>query len=277
MCRRVGLLVGWLAAPLVDGPGTSLLGAADVPVVTAATVGLVVAVAVAVAVLATLVPAIRAARTSTVRLLLDAARAPRRKAWMISPARHFPVALLIGARLAARRPRRLLLNIFGVAATASGIVTVLIVHSTAIDNQEGFLLAPGNPVSARLNEVTMVLSVMLVVLASVNAVFVAWATVLDSRRSSALMRALGATRRQATTGLVAVQMVAGVHWSDSRHPGRHRDLCRREERGRHDIPPVLWLVAMVLTTMLVLGALTTIPARVGARRPLAETLQSEAS
>jgi len=273
----VGLLVGRLAAPLVDGPGTSLLGAANVPIVTAATVGLVVAVAVAVAVLATLVPAIRAARTSTVRLLLDAVRAPRRRAWMIAPSRHLPVALLIGARLAARRPRRVLLNIFGIAVTASGIVTVLIVHSAAIDNQEGFLIAPGNPVSARLNEVTMVLSVMLVVLASVNAVFIAWATVLDSRRSSALMRALGATRRQATTGLVVVQMVPALVGAILGIPGGIAIYAGAKSGDGTNIPPVLWLVAMVLGTMFVLGALTTIPARIGARRSIAEVLQSEAA
>ena len=164
----IGLVAGWLAAPLVDGPGAGLLGTAGVPPVTGTTIGLVVAVAVAVAFLATLVPAIRAARTSTVRLLDDAARAPRRRAWMIAPSRHLPVALLIGARLAARRPRRLLLNIFSVAITASGIVAVLVVHATTSHSQQGFF-APGDPVTARLNQVTMVLSVMLVVLAAVNA------------------------------------------------------------------------------------------------------------
>ena len=100
----IGLVAGWLAAPLVDGPGAGLLGTPGVPPVTGTTIGLVVAVAVAVAFLATLVPAIRAARTSTVRLLDDAARAPRRRAWMIAPSRHLPVSLLIGAalRLAGR-------------------------------------------------------------------------------------------------------------------------------------------------------------------------------
>jgi ABC-type lipoprotein release transport system permease subunit len=274
----VGLFIGRLAAPLVDGPGTSLLGAANVPIVTAVTVGVVVAVAVAVAVLATLVPAVRAARTSTVSLLLDAARAPRRRAWMIAPSRHLPVALLISARLAARRPRRLLLNIFGVAVTASGIVTVLIVHSAAIDTNNTNLIAPGNPIDARLNQVTLVLSVMLVILASINAVFIAWATVLDSRRSSALMRALGATRREATAGLVMVQMLPALIGAILGIPGGIAIYAgAKSGDDATSLPPVLWLVAMVLGTMLVLGALTTIPARIGGRRSLAETLQSEAA
>lgn len=143
----IGLVAGWLAAPLVDGPGAGFLGTAGVPTITAATIGLVVAVAVAVAFLASLVPAIRAARTSTVRLLDDAARAPRRRAWMVAPSRHLPVALLIGARLAARRPRRLLLNIFSVAITASGIVAVLVVHARISHSQQGSSLraTPSSP------------------------------------------------------------------------------------------------------------------------------------
>ena len=272
----IGLVAGWLAAPLVDGPGAGLLGTPGVPPVTATTIGLVVAVAVAVAFLATLVPAIRAARTSTVRLLDDAARAPRRRAWMIAPSRHLPVSLLIGARLAARRPRRLLLNVFSVAITTSGIVAVLVVHATANSNEQGFF-APGDPVTARLHQVTMVLSVMLVVLAAVNAVFIAWATVLDARHSSALTRALGATRRQATTGLVAVQMLPAFIGAILGIPGGIAIYVAAKSGGSTSIPPVSWLVAMVLGTMLVLGTLTTIPARVGARRSLAETLQSEAA
>ena len=40
-------------------------------------------------------------------------------------------------------------------------------------------------------------------------------------------------------------------------------------------PPLLWLLAVVPGTMLVVVALTTIPARLGARRPVAEVLQAD--
>ncbi|MGH3191014.1 MAG: hypothetical protein ACRDPY_35865 [Streptosporangiaceae bacterium] len=40
-------------------------------------------------------------------------------------------------------------------------------------------------------------------------------------------------------------------------------------------PPALWLVAVVAGTLLTMAALTTIPARIGARRPAAEILQAE--
>jgi ABC-type glutathione transport system ATPase component len=41
------------------------------------------------------------------------------------------------------------------------------------------------------------------------------------------------------------------------------------------IPPLSWLIAAVLGTLLVVAGLTAIPARIGARRPVAEILQSE--
>ena len=41
--------------------------------------------------------------------------------------------------------------------------------------------------------------------------------------------------------------------------------------------PVLWLVAAVLGTVLVVAVLTSIPARIGLRRPVAEMLQTEAT
>jgi putative ABC transport system permease protein len=40
-------------------------------------------------------------------------------------------------------------------------------------------------------------------------------------------------------------------------------------------PPVWQLLAVVPVTVLVVAVLTTIPARLGARRPVAEILQSE--
>ena len=41
------------------------------------------------------------------------------------------------------------------------------------------------------------------------------------------------------------------------------------------IPPLWWLLAVVAGTVLVVAMLTTIPARLGARRPVAQILQVE--
>jgi putative ABC transport system permease protein len=71
-----GLAAGRLAAPLVANPGAGLVGTPGAPSITLPDAGLVVAVALAVGLAATLVPAIRAARTSTVSALANAAGPP---------------------------------------------------------------------------------------------------------------------------------------------------------------------------------------------------------
>ncbi|MGH3120208.1 MAG: FtsX-like permease family protein, partial [Streptosporangiaceae bacterium] len=64
-----GLAAGWLAAPLITSPGAGLVGSPGAPSLTLPSAALVVAVALAVALAATFVPAVRAARTSTVSAL----------------------------------------------------------------------------------------------------------------------------------------------------------------------------------------------------------------
>ena len=88
-------------------------------------------VALFVALAATLPPAIRGARTSTVDALAGTrARPPRRRAGLIALSARLPVPLLLGLRLVARRPRRALLSTASVAVTATGIVAVLAFHTT---------------------------------------------------------------------------------------------------------------------------------------------------
>ena len=55
-----------------------------------------------------------------------------------------------------------------------------------------------------------VITIMLVVLAALNAIFTTWATVIDARRASALMRALGARVTQVGSGLVVAQVLAAL-------------------------------------------------------------------
>ena len=106
----VGLLIGWLAAPLIDSPGAGLLGAPSGASLDSTSIALVLVLAFGVATVATLIPAIRASRQSTVTALNDSPRSPRRREAVIRFSRHLPAPLLLGALLAARRPRRLLLT-----------------------------------------------------------------------------------------------------------------------------------------------------------------------
>jgi ABC-type lipoprotein release transport system permease subunit len=260
-----GLFAGWLTAPLIDGAGAGLLGAPIAPSLSAARIALVVAVALAVAIVATFVPAIRAARGSTVAALEDSARPPRRRPAMIGLSARLPAPLLIGARLAIRRPRRLLLSAFSVAVTASGLVAVLVLHATAAS----WSFAPG------LHQAATIVSVMLVVLAAVNAVFIAWATALDARHPAALARALGATPAQITSGLSVAQLLPALLGALLGIPGGIGIYGATKDGGPTTIPPALWLVAMVAGTLLVITVLTAIPARIAARRPVTEVLQAE--
>jgi putative ABC transport system permease protein len=233
--------------------------------------------ALAVALAATLVPALRAARTSTVSALADAARPPRRRALLIRTSRRLPVPLLLGLRLVARRPRRALLSAASVAVTVTGIVAVLAFHATADERKFGGSSGLANPVAIRDEQMLLVLTVMLVTLAVLNAVVTAWATVLDARRSSALARALGASPRQVTAGLAAAQVLPALPGALLGVPMGIGLFTAANNGGVVTVPPVAWLAGAVLASLLAVAGLTAIPARIGARRPAGEILQSEAA
>ena len=228
------------------------------------------AVALGVAVAATFVPALRAARTSTVLALADSARAPRRTAWLIAISARLPVPLLLGLRIAARRPRRVVLATASIAITVSGIVAVLAAHADLLDGAT----APDPSGADRFNQVLLVITITLVALAAVNAIFITWATALDARHSSALSRALGATPQQVIAGLSAAQVLPALAGAILGIPGGI-GLITAVDPDASTLPPLWQLLSVVPGTVLVVATLTAIPARIGARRPAAEVLRSE--
>ena len=125
----VGIAAGYFVAPLVANPGAGLVGNVGPAPVSLADVGIVVALAVALSMLAAWIPSIRAARTSTTSALADSARVPTRRPLFVAAAAHLPVPLLLGLRLAARRPRRMLLTLVSVAITTTTIVAVLSIRA----------------------------------------------------------------------------------------------------------------------------------------------------
>ena len=183
----VGLTLGWLAAPLLSEPSVGLLGA-GAPSLSLSTIGMVTGVALVVAVIATFVPAVRAARSSTVVALANTAHAPRRTNWLIAISSRLPTPLLLALRTLGRRPRRVLISILGIAVTVSGVVAAVAGYGQ-LDEQ---LAAGGSRAESveRLWPVLMVIMAMLVALAAVNAVFITWATVLDTPFTPQPWRAL---------------------------------------------------------------------------------------
>jgi putative ABC transport system permease protein len=267
LAAAAGVLVGWLTAPLLTEASAGLLGSAGARSITLSTVAIVTAVALTVAIAATLVPAIRASRTSTVRALADAARAPRRTGWLIVVSRRLPVPLLLGLRIAARRPRRVVLSIASITITVSGLVAALAAHADLADGSGGVR-------ADRLNQVLMAITITLIALAAVNAIFVTWSTALDARRSSALARALGATAQQVSAGLSVPQVLPALVGAVIGIPAGLA-LIAAVDPDSTTMPPLWQLLAVVPGTVLLVAGLTAIPARIGARRPVAEILRAE--
>ncbi len=273
VAAAIGLLAGWLTAPLLASPGAGLVGAAGAPPVGLSTVGLVIAVALGVAIVATFVPAVRAARMSTVAALADVVPPPRRRGWLIALSARLPVPLLLGLRLMARRPRRAVLSVVSIAVAATGIVAVEVVHAS-LDHGLGASVLD-NPQNNRLGQVMLILSVALVLLAAVNAILIMWATVLDARHAAALARALGATPQQVTAGLSAAQVLPATLGALLAIPSGWGLVEAVRNGNRLVAPPTWWLIATVLGTVAAVAVITAVPAWLGASHPAAEVLGSE--
>jgi putative ABC transport system permease protein len=272
-----GLAAGALLAPALASPGDGLLGTGPSPSLTLTTALLVVGVALLVAVVATLAPAVRAARTSTLRALHDPASPPRRRARVISVSAALPVSLLLALRLVARRPRRTVLTAASLMIAVTMVVTALTVQRQLDVHTDhaaaGFFSSSAIYQSA--NHVLLVVSVALVCLAAVSATFTAWATVIDTRVATALARALGATPRQISTGLTVAQLVSGLVAACVGIPA---GLLLYQLAGGNlstATPPVGWLLAVIPGTLITVTLVTAIPAGLGAHRSVVEILRRD--
>jgi len=285
LAAAAGLLLGWRTAPLLTSMGAGLLGTVAAPPVTLGTGAAVMAFTVAVAGSATVPPAIRGARRSTLRALAITTRPPRRAPWLLRLSAHLPVALLLGVRMASRRPGRTLLAAASLTVTTAMVVAALALQlnldiSAGQARQLGTLV-PGvtNPADAQLGDVGFVLAVVLVVLAAVNTIMISWAASLDTRRITALARALGASSRQVAIGLGAAQgipalvaVIAGVPAGI----GVYRLAASAAGvTAAQVLPSPLVLVAVAACVLAGVGLLAAGPARLAARRPVAEALRAE--
>jgi putative ABC transport system permease protein len=273
----VGLAAGALLAPALASPGDGLLGTGPSPSPSLTTGVLVVGIALLVAVVATLAPAVRAARTSTLRALHDPASPPRRRARVISLSAALPVPLLLALRLVARRPRRTVLTAASLMIAVTMVVTALAVQRQLDVHRDhaaaGFFSSSAIYESA--DHVLVVVSVALVCLAAVSATFTAWATVVDTRVATALARALGATPRQISTGLTVAQLVSG---SVAACLGIPVGLLLYRLAGGNlstATPPLGWLLAVIPGTLIAVALVTAIPAAVAAHRPVVEVLRTD--
>ncbi|HEV2638466.1 MAG TPA: FtsX-like permease family protein [Actinocrinis sp.] len=276
LAAAAGLLVGWLAAPVVTDPSAGLLGTVGFPPLQAGTVGAVVGLAVLVALAASLLPAVRATRTSLVRAIEDAARAPRRRGLLIALSARLPVPALLGLRMAARRPRRSVLSAISIAITVATIVTVMIAFAGSPGSVVDGFTSPTPPRNLLQEHVILAFTAVLVVLAVINVVFITWTTALDSRRPPAVARALGASPGQVAAGLSAAQLVPALAGSVLGVPLGFGLFAAVNHHGSGlTVPPVWWLAGSVLGVLGLLALLSAIPARITARRSVSGILQTE--
>jgi putative ABC transport system permease protein len=271
----VGLLAGWGAGPLLSSPGGALVGSSGTPPLTLVAVGVAVGAALIVALASTLVPAIRAARMSTVSALADAPRLPKRRESLIEPSQKLPVPALFGLRLVARRPRRAILSAASIAVAVMGLVAALAIHAGVEKKFAHFGGGLVSPSISRAEPVLTVITILLVALAALTAIFTAFATVLDARRASAVTLALGATPQQVRAGLAMTQVIPALPGAILGLP-LGLGLFKGAAHGLSGFPPVPWLVVAVFGTVAFVAALTSVTARIGLRRPIAEMLQTEA-
>lgn len=272
-----GLLIGWAIAPLITRPGAGLLGAGASPGLTVGTTAVVMAVALLIALLGTFIPAVRAARISTIGALVASVRPPKRRALLTALSARLPVPMLLALRIAGRRPRRAALNVASIAITASGIIAVLGIAGTG---RVSFLVLGGgnglpNPIAEQNGQVLLVATVMLAILAAINVVFITWASVHDAGVSSALARALGATPEQATAGLVAAQALPALAGAVLGIPLGIGLSAALQHGTTVTYPPVAGILAVLAGTVIAVTALTTPAAHASNHRPIARTLQDQ--
>jgi putative ABC transport system permease protein len=266
----VGLAAGRLLTPALVSTSAGLLGHTGPTSVSVADAALVLGVLLVVVIVASLVPAWRAARTSTVRALADLGRAPRRPRLLVTLSAGLPAPMLLGVRLSGRRPRRAVLTALSVAVAVCGAVVVLYAQA-GIRADGGGANGPANPQVAQLDAVTTALTLLLAAMVAVNLVFVSRAGAVDAQRVLAVARTLGISPAEAAVSLGVAQIVPAVA---GLAVGWGCGVVLFHALSSHPVsPPPAQLVALAVGMVTAIVLLTAVPGRVEARRPVAETLR----
>ena len=128
----LGLALARAVAPWLAAASQTVLGAPETPALSWARVAIVAGVAVGVVVLATVRPALRSARNTTMRSLAGGARPPRRRGRLAGLADRAgaPLPAVLGMRSAWRRPGRLLTNAAGLTLAVAMVVVAVALRAS---------------------------------------------------------------------------------------------------------------------------------------------------
>ncbi|MEV1168555.1 FtsX-like permease family protein [Nonomuraea sp. NPDC049784] len=269
----LGLVIARLTVPTIASPTASRIG--DAAGLTGATIATATVLAVAVAVLSTLRPTLRAMRTATVTALAATAHQPRHRPWLTALSALLPTPLLLGLRLTARRPGRAVLQACSTATTVIAIVALLTLYAQP---ERGYGLDGSSTLPNLRGEhdrqLMLAVTILLIALATVNTITLTWTTAIEARANMAIARTLGATPGQITAGLSTAQLLPSLPGAVIGVPLGVGLLSLFAARNSAE-PPSSWLLGAALATLLATAALTALPARFAARRPVAQTLSAE--
>jgi putative ABC transport system permease protein len=284
LAALVGLPLGALLSPLLAYNAPSLYGPPQAPGITGRHVAIVLGAFVAIVLLASVRPAMRGVRQSTIRSLAASARPPRRASKSAAALKRLGVAtpLVLGVRSALRRPARTFMNAAGLA-----LAVALVVVALALDDGIDRFLASLTPAEApsqateqalidQLLTLAYAAAALLIGLAAVNALIVAVFAARDSARNHAILQSVGATPRQTGTAFLIAQLGACLLGCAAGIP---LGVALFTSLAGESLTPVrlspLTYAAVAMVAILTYGLIVVVPARHLAAQPVAPRLAYE--
>jgi len=287
MATAVGLAAGSLLAPPLARVTTVLsVYGAQAPPITWPRAATAFAVTTAVVVLATVRPALRGVRQSTLRSLGSNTRPPHRPGRLVRAITRLPLPLPVwlGLRGANRRRGRFLANTLGLTIGITLTITALALRTgvdaahrdpLSIDETDAISRAAEIATQDRASGLGFTVAAFLIALALINATVAAVFSAHDHARNHAIMRTIGTTPSQTVTAFLVAQLTACLLACGLGIPLG----IAFYESIRGGIAPIgltpLTYVATILAALTLYGLIAAIPARLLARRPITPQLAYE--
>jgi putative ABC transport system permease protein len=288
LATAVGLAAGTLLTPpLARLTRVLSVYGAQTPPITWPRAAIVVAVATCVVLLATVRPALRGVRRSTLQSLSSTTRPPHRAGRLIRAIARLPLPLPIGLglRAATRRPGRFIANTFGLTIGIAMVIAGLALRTgVQTFGRQGLSLNDPDPISLaattanldRLSTLGFTIAAFLVGLAVINAIIAAVFSAHDSARNHAILRTLGTTPGQTVTVFLIAHLAAcllacaiGIPLGIALY-----NAIRGQTLDPIELTPLTYS-ATTLTALLLYAAIALTPARLLARRPITRQLAYE--
>jgi putative ABC transport system permease protein len=288
LATAVGLAVGTLLAPSLARVTTVLaVYGAQAPPITWPRAATAFAVTTAVVILATVRPALRGVRRSTLRSLGSNTRPPHRPGRLMRAITGLPLPLpaWLGLRGASRRRGRFLANTLGLTVGITLLITALALRTGVDSFRRQVLSSDGSdPISRaadiadqdRVSSLGFTVAAFLIALALINATVAAVFAAHDHARNHAIMRTVGATPGQTVAAFLVAQLTACLLACALGIP---LGVAFYEKSTRGPLGPIglslLTYVATILAALTLYAIIAAIPARLLARRPITPQLAYE--